>query len=192
MAFFNLLYHIYDVTVYQCKSNKRKAAFQLRLQTLRSRAAPTSGSHSQLSPPRTHFLLLSAMSEMHGLNHKRNKRNHHHIYYEFQHHSKTEHRKIGFLSRSHPARSLQEGVTYLSLLHTGCLSATTTPLPCSLISCSHGFHCPQLRETMHNSAEATAGTQQYMEESAKLKWLQASPFSHFLGAVRLKYYMVML
>lgn len=47
--FFNLLYHIYDVIIYQCKSNKRKAAFQLRLQTHWSQAAPTSGSYSQLS-----------------------------------------------------------------------------------------------------------------------------------------------
>lgn len=93
MAFFNLLYHIYDVRVYQCKSNKHKAAFQLRLQTHRSRAGPTSGSHSQLSPRRSHFLFLAMMLKMHGLNHQRKERNHHHIYYEFQHHSKNEHRK---------------------------------------------------------------------------------------------------
>lgn len=119
MAFFNLLYHIYDVTVYQCKSNKRKAAFQLRLQTHRSRAAPTSGSYSQLSPRHSHFLFLAAMLKMHGLNHQRKERNRHHIYYEFQHHSKTEHRKKRSPCRSRPGWSSREGVTYRTLANAG-------------------------------------------------------------------------
>lgn len=178
MASFNLLYQIYDVTVYQCKSNKRKAAFQLRLQTHRSRAAPTSGSHSQLSPRRSHFLFLAAMLKMHGLNHQRKERNHHNIYYEFQHHSKTEHRKKR-ISLQKPPGVITSGKSYLSLLS----EYRGAPLPPRHLYPTAWFNInlplgPQLKATAGKQNEIqqkaqllSEGIWHYMEKAAKMKWL---------------------
>ena len=170
MAFFNLLYHIHDVTVHQCKSNKHKAALQLRFQTHRIWAAPTFRSRSQLSPRRSHFLFLATMLKTHGLNHRGKDRNHHHIYHEFQHHSKTEHRKKGSRFRSRSEQSPWEGVTHQSLANTGLplFYSDTFTTQLDLISACHLPHSLRLRQrNKMKCSRSPTTTQGYMAPHGK-------------------------
>lgn len=94
--------------------------------------------------PLTLTFSLSSRNVKNALNHQRKGRNLHHIYYEFQHHSKTEHREKN-ISLQKPPR---ERVSYRSLANTGVsLSHSDTfTMQLGLISTCHLAHSLMLRQ----------------------------------------------
>lgn len=176
MTFFNLLYCIYDVTVYQCKSYKRKAAFQLRLQTHRSWAALTSGSHSQLSPRHSHFLFLAAMLKCFKSPEKGEKPPPHLLWIPAPQQNWAQEKMI---SLQKPPREITLGKSFLSVLskHRGVLR------PQWHLHHAAGFSInlplgPQLKATAGKQNETQQKSQllsksiwHYMEKAAKMKWL---------------------
>lgn len=124
--------------------------------------------------PLTLKFSLSSHNVKNALNHQRKGRNLHHIYYEFQHHSKTEHRE----KKKFPPEATQRK-SFLSVLS----KYRGVPLPQWHLHHAAGFNInlplgPQLNATagkqnkiQQKSLLLSKGIWHYVEKAAKMKWL---------------------